>query len=79
MTEHKVTITDAVATTDPPHDPAEPDLEVRVSVSNFRDEYYEKFIHITQGDRAALVIYNEPVDLEWASKIARLLSEEDDG
>jgi len=45
-------------------------MSITVELERFEEEYYARFIRIKDGDKVALVFYNDVTDIEWAYKLA---------
>ena len=43
---------------------------ITVELEQNEEEYYARFIRITQSDNVALVFYDEDDSMEWAQKLA---------
>ena len=45
-------------------------MSVTVEPESFEQEYYARFIRITDGEKWALVFYDDESDLAWAFQLA---------
>ncbi len=48
---------------------------ITVRSTQHEEEYYSRFLKITEGEHTALVFYEDASDLAWAQQIARGLAE----